>query len=86
MGNADDMPFGDTADCDLLGQSEEACAFCLEVRQLTCAVDQLGVLRVSLNEGTNVCPADVALIDGKESLSCLRVILSEKSLQVLEAL
>lgn len=73
-----------TAGC--WGISHMHAPFASEVEQLTCAVDKLGVLRTSLNEGADVCAADVALIDGKESLSCLKVIFSQKPLQVLEAL
>ena len=58
----------------------------MTMQELTGAVDKLCVLRISLNEGADICAAYVALVDGKESLSCLEVILPQKPLQVLEAL
>ena len=52
---------------------------------LTGAVYQLCVLGAGLYKRANICAADVALIDSKESLSRFKVILPQKPLQVLEA-
>lgn len=76
----------DIPDCKLREQFIQFSAICKKLQLLTGAVDKLGVLRMSLNERADICAADVALVDGKESLSCLGVVLSQEPLEVLEAL
>ena len=51
---------------------------------LTCTVHKLCVIMASLNEGADVCPTNVALVDCKEGFSGVRIVLSQKPLQVLK--